>query len=316
MSTPLISVVIPVYKSAESLEELASRLTNSLSTITEDFEVILVNDGSPDSSWEIITNIAAKNQKFIGISLSRNFGQHPAITAGLTFANGEWVVVMDCDLQDRPEEIPNLYYKALEGFEQVVALRHSRQDSKWKKLSSKLFFKGLSFLTDEKLDYRVGNFGIYNRKVISSVLNIGDLTRTFTILTRWVGFNRTAIEVQHSSRTSGNSSYNFGKLCALALQTILGASDKPLRLTVRLGFTVSSMSILFAVWLAIRRVFWGVQVVGWTSTAVLLCFMFGIVIGCTGIVGLYVGRIFDQTKNRPVFIVDKQTATVVKDRLN
>ena len=315
MIAPLISVVIPVYKSAESLEELALRLTSSLSSITNNFEVILVNDGSPDNSWEIISKLSKSDDRFIGIHLSRNFGQHPAITAGLTYSNGEWIVVMDCDLQDRPEEIPKLFAKAQTGFEQVVALRESRQDSFRKRLSSKLFFKALSFLTDEELDYRVGNFGIYNRKVVDSVLALGDKTRTFTILTRWVGFSRSELPVEHSSRTNGKTSYSYRKLFALGLQTVLGASDKPLRITVKLGFTVSALSIIFAIWLVFRRTIWGIQVVGWTSTAVLLSFMFGIVIGCIGIVGLYVGRIFDQTKNRPIFLIDKQTSTEVTDDL-
>jgi dolichol-phosphate mannosyltransferase len=216
---------------------------------------------------------------------------------------------MDCDLQDQPEEIPSLFEKAQEGFEQVVALRHNRQDSLFKRVISRLFYNVMAFLTETKLDSRIGNYGIYSRKVIDAVLSLGDKTRTFSILVRWVGFSRSELMVEHASRPHGASAYSIRKLYSLGLQTILGSSEKPLRLTINFGFGVSIASLLLALSLVVRRLAFGVQAVGWTSTVVLLSFMFGVVISCIGIVGLYVGRIFEQTKDRPVFIIDSTTSS-------
>jgi dolichol-phosphate mannosyltransferase len=304
MEIPEISVVIPVFGSPESLVELSTRLIETLETLVDSFELLLVNDGSPDNTWEIITRLSEADSRIIGVNLSRNFGQHLAIHAGLISTNGTWTVVMDCDLQDRPEEIERLFLKAKEGFDQVVAIRHQRQDSFLKKLTSKVFFKLLSFLTGEDLDHRVGNFGIYKRSVIDAVLAMGDSTRTFSVLVRWVGFRRTSVEVQHDSRNSGKTSYSIINLLTLALQTIVGTSNKPLRLTVAFGSGVSFLSVLLGVWIAIQHLFYDAKVVGWTSMMVVMSFLFGIVIGCIGILGLYVGQIFNQVKNRPLVIIE------------
>jgi dolichol-phosphate mannosyltransferase len=304
MEVPEISVVVPVYGSPGSLVELSSRLIETLERLVDSFELLLVNDGSPDDTWEIITRLSETDSRIIGINLSRNFGQHLAIHAGLISTHGTWTVVMDCDLQDRPEEIEPLFLKAIEGFDQVVAIRHQRQDPFLKRLTSKFFFKLLSFLTGEDLDHRVGNFGIYKRPVIDALLAMGDNTRTFSVLVRWVGFRRTTVEVQHDARKSGKTSYSIIKLLSLALQTIIGSSNKPLRLTVAFGSSISFLSILLGVWIALRKLVYDVTVVGWTSMMVVTSFLFGIVIGCIGILGLYVGQIFSQVKNRPLVIIE------------
>ena len=307
MSTPLISVVIPVYKSAESLEELALRLNSSLSSITNDFEVILVNDGSPDNSWEIISKISDNDPRFVGVRLSRNFGQHPAITAGLTHSTGEWIVVMDCDLQDQPEEIPRLFDKTKEGFHQVVAVRIKRQDNFIKKSFSFIFLRLLSRLSGQNINHRVGNFGIYHRVVIDTIIKMPEHSRTFTLHTKWVGFHRFELEVEHSSRKHGKTSYSFRKLVSLGINSVLHHSDKPLRMAVTSGFIISLVSLIYAVLIIGRNIFWNISVVGWTSLIVTLTLSTGMIMSTIGVVGLYIGKIFEETKGRPIFIVEKIT---------
>ncbi len=309
MATPTISVVIPVYGSPDSLKELSSRLRNSLDSLVESFEVILVNDGSPDNSWDIIKEIAAEDTRFIGLNLSRNFGQHPAITAGLTVARGEWTVVMDCDLQDQPEEIINLYKKALEGFEQVVAVRRNRQDVLLKRMFSKLFMKLLSNLSGQEMNHQVGNFGIYHRKVVNAINAMPEQARTFTLLSKWVGFKRTELEVEHMPRKFGRTSYSFRQLMSLGLTSVISYSDKPLRMTVSIGFGISGLSLLSAFYLVIRHFFWDISVIGWTSLIVAISFMTGVLMATIGIVALYIGRIFEETKHRPLFVISEISDT-------
>ena len=182
-----LSVVIPVYKAEKIVDTLIERLTKSLDSITSDYEIILVEDGSPDLSWNKIEEQCLINTKIKGIKLSRNFGQHHAITAGLDHTKGEWIVVMDCDLQDRPEEIPNLYHKAQEGFDIVFARRVNRKDSYNKKLSSKIFYNTFSYLSGIEQDGTIGNFGIYNRKVIAVINRMREPMRAFLPMAKWVG---------------------------------------------------------------------------------------------------------------------------------
>ncbi len=307
MSTPLISVVVPVYKSAESLEELAQRLATSLSIVTADFEVILVNDGSPDNSWEIISNLSTSDDRFFGIRLSRNFGQHPAITAGLNYSSGEWVVVMDCDLQDRPEEIPKLFAKAQEGFEQVVATRNQRQDSWLKRSTSRWYVHLLSYLSGQSINPAVGNFGIYHRCVVNVITSLKEQGRNFGLLAMWAGFRRSELEVEHVARPYGESSYTLRDLLKLGILGILSHSDKPLKLTVKLGAYLGLFSLFGAFWIVLRQVVWGHSPVGWSSVMVSLSFMTGVLLGSIGVAGLYIAQIFDEVKERPTSVVWQTT---------
>ncbi len=303
MNVPLISVVVPVYGCAEGLEELCSRLEQVLSRLVEEFEVILVNDASPDDSWRIICGIAGHDARFVGVRLSRNFGQHPAISAGLARARGEWTVVMDCDLQDRPEEIERLYNKALEGYEQVVAVRTNRQDSWFKRFTSRQYVALLSYLGEQKINPAVGNFGIYHRCVIDVVTSLTEQGRTFGLLVLWAGFRRYELEVQHLARPFGSSSYSFRTLLRLGLHGVISHSDKPLRLTVKLGAYVATISLLLGLWLTGRYFVSGQSPQGWASIMVMLAMSSGVLLASIGMVGLYVGRIFDETKARPTYIV-------------
>ena len=301
------SIVIPCYRSAESLHELCLRLDQSLSPISSDYEIILVNDASPDDSWSVIRELAAKDTRVRGLNLSRNFGQHYAITAGLDFARGDWVVVMDCDLQDMPEEIPKLYRKAQEGFDIVVGLRAQRKDSYLKILGSHIFRSVFNYFTDSNRDNRAGNFGIYAGKVIKNVNTLREQNRSFGLFTLWVGFRRTTIEIEHAQRAHGKSSYTLSRLLALAMDSIVAHSNKLLQISIKLGFVLSFISLLYALLLVVRYVVWGLTVEGWTSLIVSIYFTSGLIIGNIGVVGLYVGKIFNEVKGRPLYVIDSTT---------
>jgi glycosyltransferase involved in cell wall biosynthesis len=302
---PLLSIVSPVYKAEKIIPLLVERIENSVSKITADYEVLLVEDGGPDHSWTVIEAIAKTNSKIKGIKLSRNFGQHPAIMAGLSQAKGEWVVVMDCDLQDQPEEIEKLYAKALEGFDIVLAKRRDRKDRFFKKMTSKLFSLTYSYLTETKFDGTIANFGIYNKKVIVEVLKMDDYIKSFPLFVNWVGYNTISVEVEHAERLESQSSYTFSKLMSLAFNTIISFSNKPLKLFVKFGMIMSVVSFIVGL-ITIFKYFKGeISVLGYSSLMVSIWFLSGVIITITGIVGIYVGKIFDQSKGRNSFIIDK-----------
>jgi dolichol-phosphate mannosyltransferase len=279
-----------------------------LESLVPSFEVLLVEDGSQDNSWEIISGIALQDPRFVGIRLSRNFGQHPAISAGLKQSRGEWVVVMDCDLQDRPEEIANLYARAQEGFEQVVAVRHNRQDTLIKRTLAKTYVRILSKLSGRTINPSVGNFGIYHRVVIDAINSLKEQGRTFGLLALWSGFNRDEIEVVHEARPYGKSSYSFRSLLRLGLLGVVSHSDKPLRFTIKFGVYLASVSLLVGVWIVARQLIWGKALSGWSSVMVAIVLMTGVILGSIGIVGLYIAQIFEEVKERPTFIIWKETA--------
>jgi polyisoprenyl-phosphate glycosyltransferase len=299
-----LSIVSPVYRAAEMVERLVIEIHHSVKSITDDYEIILVEDGSPDNSWTKIEEICKVNKKVKGIKLSRNFGQHPAISAGLNASTGDWIVVMDCDLQDRPSEIPSLHTKALEGYDAVFAQRLNRQDGFLKKISSKIFYKVFSYLTETYQDGSVANYGIYHRKVIKSVIDLGDRIRFFPTMTQWVGFKKAYLPVGHDERFEGKTSYTWSKLIDLALNNIISFSDKPLRLTVRLGLLMSFFATLAAILYLIAYLTDKITQPGFTSVIIAIMFFSGIIIFILGIIGIYLGKTFEQVKNRPNHIID------------
>lgn len=288
------------------VEELVTRIVASVSTITDDYEIILINDASPDNSWAEIERQCALNPKVKGLNLSRNFGQHYAITAGLTYAQGEWVVVMDCDLQDRPEEIPNLYSKAQEGYDSVLAQRIQRSHGLFKQFGSKCFYKVFSYLTETQQDASVANFGIYNRKVIDAVLSMGDAMRYFPTQVQWVGFKKAYLPIQHDERAEGKSTYNLSRLFRLAFDTIISFSDKPMRLMVQMGLFVTLISFVVGIVFIIRYCMGLIEVMGFASLIISLWLLSGIIISLIGIVGIYLGKLFEKAKERPTFIVNEK----------
>ncbi|RIW12273.1 glycosyltransferase [Algoriphagus lacus] len=304
-----LSIVSPVYRAEQVLEQLVLRIKSVVEGITSDFEIILVEDASPDRSWEEIERLAKVHPEIKGIKLSRNFGQHYAITAGLDHAKGEWVVVMDCDLQDRPEEIPALLTKAQDGFDVVLARRANRQDGFMKRLSSKLFYRTLAWLTGSHQDETIANFGIYSQKVVQEIIGMRESIRYFPTMVRWVGFRQTTLDVVHAANEERESSYNFKRLFNLALDIMLAYSDKPIRLTVKLGLLVALTGFLFAIYTLIRYLQGEIIVAGYASLIISLWMLTGFILVTLGMVGLYVGKTFEGVKKRPIYIVEKMIST-------
>lgn len=306
-SAPHLSVVIPVYKAESCLDELYLRLKATLESISPDFEIVLVEDCGGDNSWQVIERLATADPRVRGIQFSRNFGQHYGITAGLDYCRGDWVVVMDCDLQDRPEEIPRLYEKAQEGFDIVLARCGARQDTLLKRITSWLFYMLFSYLADIDYDGHSGNFRIMSRKVVDNFLRMRERLRFFGGLVQWMGFCTASIEVEHDGRFAGKSTYTFSKLWNLATETIIAYSDKPLRLAVRLGFLMAFFSFCYGSYILGRALLYGSPVVGWNSLIVSLYFIGGMIITILGIIGIYLGKTFDESKKRPLYIVRRST---------
>ena len=305
MQKPHISIVSPVYKGEKMVAELVRRNVESVSTITDDYEIILVNDASPDNSWDEIVKQCELNSKVKGVNLSRNFGQHYAITAGLHYAKGDWVVVMDCDLQDQPEEIPNLYKKAQEGWNIVYARRMNKKFGFFKKLSSTVFHSLYNWISGMKTDDSIGNYGIYSHKVIDEYNKMGEASRSFGTLVYYLGFPYTTIDVEHSERMEGRSSYTLRKLLKLAFDVMISNTNKPLKITVGVGFMMAGISFLLALYNVIAKWLGLIMVQGYTTTVFSIWFVGGVLLTLLGIIGLYIGKIFDQVKDRPLYVISK-----------
>jgi len=298
-----ISVGTPVYRAEGCLEELYRRLVAALSGITQDFEIIMVEDCGGDRSWELIQAIARRDGRVKGIQFSRNFGQHYGITAGLDYCDGDWVVVMDCDLQDRPEEIPRLYAKAREGYEVVIARRAQNGAPLSRSFTSWLFYRLFSWLADMEYDGQAGNYRIVSRKVVARFRQMREQLRFFGALLNWMGFPTASIEVQHDARFEGRSTYTPGKLWRLAAETIIAYSDKPLRLAIRVGFLIAFLAFCYGVAILVKALLYGSTIVGWASLIVSIYFIGGIIIAILGMLGIYLGKTYDEAKRRPLYIV-------------
>jgi dolichol-phosphate mannosyltransferase len=287
------------------LNELVQRIHAAIKELTDDYEIILVNDCSPDLSWQKITEICSHDKKVKGINLSRNFGQPYAITAGLSYAAGEYVAVIDCDLQNKPEDLPAMYRKAKEGYDIVSARRVVREDTFLKRLSSATFHKVYDFLSGFKTDKAVAEFGIYSRKVVKVYCSIPEYSRSFVELVHTLGFKKTTVDVLHDHRLEGESSYNLYRLLKLSYDSIISNSNRPLHLAVSLGLIMSVLSFLMAIYNIFAKFYGLNEVVGYTSTIFSIWFVGGLLLFMMGILGLYIGKIFDQVKGRPVFIVSE-----------
>lgn len=306
-----ISVVIPVYGCPEALPELHRRLTETLRGLVNEYEIILVNDACPKGSWKEIQKLCAEDPRVVGIELSRNFGQIKALTAGLDCSQGEWVVVMDCDLQDRPEEIPNLYHKAQEGYDVVFARRRVRQDSSLKVFVSNCFYKVYSYATDVKYDPALCNFSISSRSVVESYCSMRELHRAFVMYIQWLGFRQAVVDVEHDERFAGKSGYNFKKRMKMAVEILTSQSDKLLKTMAGIGLLISFVSLLAVVWITIRYFMMHITP-GWSSMIASVFLMGGLTIFAIGIVGIYVGNIFMEVKHRPLYVI----RTVLNNKIN
>ena len=302
---PLISVVSPVYRAEECVAELCRRLKLALKTITDDYEIILVEDRGPDHSWAVIENESRKDSRVRGLRLAKNFGQHIAITAGLDAARGDWVAVLDCDLQDPPEAIPELYHKALEGYELVIARFEERAESTLRQKISQAFWNGLSWLAGINFDYRIGNFRLMSRLVVENFRQYREQLRLIGGITTLMGFTSATIPLKREPRFAGETSYTLKKLLAMATEVAMAYSDKPLRISMRIGGAISALAMLAVLALILLWFSGVIQVQGWVSVMVSLYFIGGLIIANLGLLGYYLGKTFDESKRRPLYIVEK-----------
>ncbi len=297
-----VSIVVPVYGCRAALPELYNRISYEISKLFKTYEIIFVNDSCPQNSWEVIENICKNDKHVKGIELSRNFGQMKAILAGLDCSKGDWVVVMDCDLQDRPEEIKRLYHKAKEGYDVVFARRKKRSDGKIKVLLANCFYNIYSYATDGTYDGAVCNFSIVKRNVVNSFCQMREQHRAYVMYMKWLGYRQATIDVEHDERYEGESSYTLKKRINMAIELLTSQSDKILRLFVSFGFILSVVSLLCIVFLVVNKLLFDVAI-GWTSLLSTIVLFGGLIIMVIGVVGIYVGNIFMQVKNRPLYIV-------------
>ena len=302
---PQLSIVAPVYRSDSIVPEYVRRTCEAAATVTQDFELVLVEDGSPDNSWPAIVRECERNPRVKGVQLSRNFGQQSAITAGLAHARGRHVVVMDADLQDDPVYVGALYAKALEGYDIVFARKRSRRFGVIRNFTTRLYYALFRWLASAEYDENVGAYSVLSRRVVDAFLRFGDYRRGYVLVLNWLGFRRAFVDVEHRERAAGTSSYTTLALFRHAFTIIVAYSDKPLRLSIYGGLLLSLLSFLLGIWLAINyfRSNVGQLALGWTSIIISHLFLSGLVLTSLGVVGLYIGRIFEQVKQRPIFVV-------------
>ncbi len=300
-----ISVISPVYRAEKIVDELVKRVCAELEIITPNYEFILVEDGSPDNSWESIVRNCKLNPKVKGIKLSRNFGQHYAITAGVTFAKGASIVLMDCDLQDDPSAIKKFINKRGEGFDIIFSKRKNRKHSFLKSMNSKIYNSLFTLFSDGKFDVDAGSFVCFSNRVKEVFIRLEDKDRLYLQMLKWVGFRSTYIEIEHNERFEGNSSYTIFKLLKLGLQGWTSHSDKLLRISIGIGLSIAALSFIAAVAIVMGYLFYNLQP-GWPSIIVSIFFSTGLILMSIGIAGIYIGKIFDQVKNRPLYIIEEK----------
>jgi polyisoprenyl-phosphate glycosyltransferase len=307
-----LSVVVPVYGCGECLVALHERLTRTLADMVESYELVFVDDRSVDDGWAVLKRLACRDSHLRAFRLSRNFGQDAAITAGLAQARGDWVVVMDCDLEEAPEDIPRLWAAAQAGYDVVRTTRRGWRHSAFRRWTSRIY-RRLTLETDVRPDY--SNLSLLSRRVVDAFLRLRDRDREYMIALDWLGFDSTAIEIEHHNRHAGESGYTLQRLVRVALDGMFFRSTVLLRLVVLLGFVIAVIGVVVAT-LEIVDYFAEPDktVPGYTSLAVLLLVLAGFIIVSVGVVGLYVGRIFEQVKDRPLFLIDDQAGGSAADR--
>lgn len=303
MSTPRLTVVSPVYDSAAIVATLVQRIVDAVTPLMADFEIVLVDDGSVDESWMQIVTVAGLEPRVRGLRLARNFGQHAAITAGLAHACGTHVVVMDCDLQDDPAHIPALLAKAAEGFDIVLTCRANRRHAWHRNLAARAFVRLFNLLSDHRpADPQVGGYSLLTRSVVNAFLQIEDVHRHYLLILGWLGFRTAVIPVDHHDRHSGRSSYTFRRLLRHALEGFTSQSTFLLKLAIGVGITYFCAAVVGATYLCIRYLVHSF-LAGWASTIVLLLASTGLILMAIGILGIYIGNIFEQVRRRPLYLV-------------
>lgn len=305
MNKELISVVIPVYGDKKLVNLLYKELLESFENIDADFEIIMVNDACPYGSGQEIEKIALIDNRVKFIDLSRNFGQHYAIKAGIDHASGDWLVVMDCDLQDNPKEIANFYQKAKDGNDIVFGIRVKRKDSIFKKFLSNGFRLLSHSLSNFSTGYDHGNYSIISRKVIDKFKKISDYNLNYCTVIEFLGFSPAYINIEKEERVSGKSGYNFLKGAALAMKSIIANSNKPLVFAAYCAFFMFLLSFVFITRLVIDYFVSDDKLLGWTSIMASIFFIGGLIFIYLSIMGLYIAGIFNEVKSRPQYVIKR-----------
>ena len=298
-----LSVVIPVYGCADCLDALHERIVAACGQVTDDFEVVYVDDRSPDSAWDKLQELAA-DPRVRAIRFTRNFGQQAAITAGLEHARGRWTVVMDCDLEDPPELIPQLWGAANSGHDVVIARRDREDRGLRRRLGGRLYFWGLRTFLGTEIDPSYGSYSIISERARVAFLKVRDVDRHYIPILAWIGFDQAHIDYAHEPRHAGESAYSFRDLLRVALEGMFFQTTTLLRYVIYLGFAVSLAGLLLAAYYVYTYAFSN-ALPGFTTIAVLVILLSGFIIVSLGVTGLYVGRIFQQVKGRPLYLVEE-----------
>jgi dolichol-phosphate mannosyltransferase len=302
-----ICVVAPIFNEENTISEFVKQVVNNVKQLNSEYEIILIDDGSNDNSWMEIQKEAQKNGNVRGLKLSKNFGHHYAISAGLHKSAAKWTVVMDSDLQDRPEVIKDLYLKANEGYEVVFVSRTNRPESFPYLFLQKLFYKLLNLFSGIKFNSKQANFSIINYKVVNAFKLFPEKSRFYGSTIKWLGFKRSEISASHGKRLNGKPSYTLRKRIRLAVDIILSFSERPLKLSVGLGVATSLFAIISSLNLFWKALTKGYTVLGWASVIISVMFFSGVILIVLGIIGLYLGKVFNEVKNRPLYLISERT---------
>ena len=304
MDNVLCSIVVPMYNEEEVIAETCARLRDAMDTSGVDYEVILVNDGSKDKTAEIVSEICSKDSRFRMLCFSRNFGHQVAITAGMDYALGDVVVVIDADLQDPPEAITQMLDKWREGYEVVYGKRIGRKgESAFKKFTSSIFYRFLNRLAEVDIPNDVGDFRLIDRKVCDALKLVNERNRYIRGLIGWLGFRSADVEFVREKRFAGETKYPLRKMIGLALDGVTSFSRKPLKLASYVGMFLSFFSFVYLLIVIIQRIFTDTAIAGWASSIAVSLFFNGIILIILGINGEYIGRIYDEVKGRPLYLV-------------
>jgi polyisoprenyl-phosphate glycosyltransferase len=306
---PLLSVVVPVFNEQDVIEPLHSRLLQILDPAHIDFEVIFVDDGSKDRSAEMLDAICRADSRFNVLHFSRNFGHQPAVTAGLHAVRGQCAVVIDADLQDPPELILDMLKLWREGYEVVYAQKTEREGSGFLiGHAYRLFYRLVGSLSEVEIPRDSGDFSLMDRRVVDLLNSMPERNRYVRGLRAWLGFRQTAIRFERPARLAGQTKYNFGRLIGLAVDGLLSVSTAPLRLAMYMGFLSSLGSFLLGIIFAIQQITGTSHTArGWASTIVVILFLGGVQLICIGFIGEFIGRIYDEVKQRPMYVVARST---------
>ncbi|MEI7595983.1 MAG: glycosyltransferase family 2 protein [Bacteroidota bacterium] len=301
----LISLIIPVYNEEDNICMLYSRITDIIKKLSNtDYEFCFVNDGSEDSSIDIIKNLALKDKKVKYIDFSRNFGHQIAVSAALDHVKGDVAIIIDADLQDPPELIFDMLKKYDEGYQVVYAKRNQRDGESWiKKISAKLFYRLLKMITSVHIPLDTGDFRLIDRKIIDVLKEMPERHKFLRGQISWIGFNQTFVSYNRDKRQAGETGYTYKKMFRLAMDGITAFSDFPLKLATIMGFFVSIIAFLIMIYALWAKFIWNDTVPGWTSLIISIMFIGGIQLICVGLLGEYIGRMGDNIKKRPLYIV-------------